>query len=122
MYLTSSIKAPKLDVFALGSPLIDITVNVDESQLSSFGIAKGEQLFVDEDVAKAALQRVDALDKRVGVGGCVRNAIQGLSLFGERAAFFSTVGSDEHGELIRRNLQANHIQEYDRCLFSLSYT
>ena len=99
------------DVFGLGHTLIDITVGVNQAQMSALGIGKGEQQFVGSQEVQRVLGRMPDTNRSMGVGGNVRNTLQGLALFGERTCYCSAIGSDNHGELVRANLRNHHIED-----------
>lgn len=100
----------RLDVCGVGHSLVDVTVRVRDHELSQFGVKKGEQVFVSKQQIGALLQRVSSHAQTVGVGGNVRNTLQGLARFGDRTCYFSPVGRDAYGELVRADLQRHHIQ------------
>lgn len=99
------------DVFGLGHTLVDVSVKVTQDQLDSLGLRKGEQKFVGDPEVQRALQKIPDDRKMPGIGGNVRNTLQGLALFGDKTCYCSKIGPDDHGALVRANLKTHHIAD-----------
>lgn len=87
------------DVCGLGNAIVDIFLELDESEFESLGFERGTMRLMEADEQHALLsqfaQRNEEL--RLVSGGSVANSIIGLSQLGGRAAFIGCVGDDRYG-------------------------
>ncbi len=99
----------KVDVYALGSALMDIQVYVQDEIFDELGIEKGSMLLTDhsrqEDIIKKLLgENLSDLEKsgnklQTAAGGSAANTVYGLSQLGGAAALCGKVATDGFGDL-----------------------
>lgn len=89
------------DVVGLGSPLLDIIVQVDEDTLVDLDFKKGGMHLVSHEQSKEILEGLSEKEKKIAPGGSTANTLAGLSALGNDVAFFGLVGDDTHGTLYR---------------------
>src|SRR5487761_2045606 len=96
-----------LDVVAIGSPLVDVLVNVTEEELARTGLVKGSMELVD-------LERAQDLYERVGPtgevsGGSAANTCAGVAALGGTAGFVGKVADDPLGEVFVHDIRASGV-------------
>lgn len=87
----------KLDVYALGSALIDIQVNIEDSLLAQLGIEKGNMYLTDPQRQQEVLQRLIAAGLNTAAGGSAANTIYGIAHLGGTAGLCGKVADDAFG-------------------------
>ncbi len=87
------------DVIGIGSALLDFTVEVNDSDLDTFNLKKGEMMLIDADQSKQILAKLESYNMQVTPGGSSANTIAGVANFGGKGVLMGRVGSDEHGKL-----------------------
>ncbi|MFC1622808.1 adenosine kinase [Patescibacteria group bacterium] len=92
----------KHDVVGIGSPLLDIIVNVDEEVLQELGLEKGEMKLTSKEESEKILEHIREHEKDVISGGSVANTISGTSLVGNKSILLGIIGDDEHGEIYEK--------------------
>ena len=84
-------------LFGLGNALVDIFVEVSESDFASLGFERGSSRLVEPAEQKALLERFRDHDIRLVSGGSVANSVIAFSQLGGDAAFLGCVGDDRYG-------------------------
>ncbi len=89
-------------ILGVGSPLLDLLINVDDAFISSIDGDKGGMVLVSTEqmtelVAKAG-------NPHRAPGGSAGNTIFGLARLGTPASMFGTIGDDEDGEFYKKRL------------------
>ena len=97
-----------LDVVAIGSPLVDVLVNVTEEELARTGLVKGSMELVD-------LERAQDLYERVGPtvevsGGSAANTCAGVAALGGTAGFVGKVADDLFGEVFAHDIRSAGVE------------
>ena len=105
----------RMDLFAIGTPVIDMFAKVSDSALAGTGMAKGATNFVSKEEF-AALER--KLSKKITYrypGDNARNVCEGFAALSGFCGFAGTVGDDKAGAQFAANLQecgvGNFLQE-----------
>jgi len=93
-----------LEVYGIGNPLIDITVHVDEDELSRLGLNKGTMHLIDARRHDELLGFIEAKHKIYGCGGSAPNTLVTLALFGVKVALAGKLGGDAHASIYRERL------------------
>lgn len=91
-------KRAAFDVLGIGSALLDFTVPVDDADLGSFGLRKGEMQLIDEGRSREILARLAGREMEITPGGSSANTLAGIAMLGGQGVFLGTVGTDEHGD------------------------
>ena len=96
--------APRLDVVAVGSAIVDVLAGADDADLAALGLVKGTMALVD---AERAEQLYALMGPAVEVsGGSAANTVAGVASFGGSAAFIGKVRDDQLGEVFAHDIGA----------------
>ena len=91
-------------LLGVGSPLLDILVQVDDAFLGTIPGEKGGMVMVDAEFQRSVLDRLP-VEPRLVPGGSTGNTVFGLARLGVPAAMLGKLGDDEHGRFYRRKLR-----------------
>lgn len=86
------------DVVGIGSPLIDFTVNVDNSVLDLLDLKKGQMHLVDEKKSRDIFSKITDYKIEKTPGGSSANTLAGVAILGGNGAIFGKVGNDLNGD------------------------
>lgn len=104
-----------LDIYAIGSALVDTEIRVTPAFLADNGIEKGVMTLVDEQrqdaLVKALIKHHSHIDRACGGSAC--NSAVAAAEFGARVAFSGRVADDADGALFASDLRAAGIQFHD---------
>ena len=81
----------------LGNALVDIFLEVSDSEFTSLGFERGGMRLVDIAEQKMLLDRYQKHEPKLVSGGSVANSIIAFSQLGGEAAFIGCVGDDRYG-------------------------
>src|SRR5262249_11082788 len=81
----------------LGNALVDIFLEVTDSEFASLGFKRGSMQVVDLNEQKALLDRYQKHEPKLVSGGSVANSVIAFSQLGGSAAFIGCVGDDRYG-------------------------
>jgi sugar/nucleoside kinase (ribokinase family) len=86
-------------VCGLGNAIVDIFIEVDDTEFANLGFERGTMRLVDGDEQRALLESLNKKghELRLVSGGSVANSIIGFSQLGGRAAFIGCVADDRYG-------------------------
>lgn len=104
----------KYQLYALGNALVDTEIEVDDSDLTRHGVAKGVMTLVDtqrQAQLSAGLRDHLTLSRRA-CGGSAANTAIAVAQFGGRVFFSCNVGDDDNGQFYLDDLAASHV---DHC-------
>ena len=89
----------QFDVCGLGNAVVDIFVEVSDTEFSATGFEKGTMRLVEKDEQQGLLEKLHSgsHDLRLVSGGSVANSIIALSQLGGKGAFIGCVGDDRYG-------------------------
>ncbi len=101
-----------MDLFALGTPVIDLFAKVDGKTIASLGITKGATNFF-------SAKKLAAVEKKLGrkityryAGDNARNVCEGVAALGGFAGFAGAVGTDKAGAYFAANLEECGIADF----------
>jgi sugar/nucleoside kinase (ribokinase family) len=89
----------EMKVYGIGSPLIDILVDVTEEDIKNLGLDKGVMHLINEQKRHELLEFLDSKKKRYSCGGDCPNTIITLSNLGVSAGFGGRLGSGAFGKI-----------------------
>lgn len=122
----------KLNVYAFGSALVDIQVQVDDEVFRELGVEKGNMYLTErsrqEQVLKKLLGSEElSLDRitqqlKTAAGGSAANTVYGIVQLGGSAGLCGAVAHDIFGELYRRDMEASGVQFIPRIAEGVSGT
>lgn len=90
-------KTKQYDVFGIGSALMDILFETEDSLLDEIRLKKGQFHLIDEEKAKEIISKLDFSSAKFVPGGSASNTIAGISLLGGKGVFNGKVAEDDHG-------------------------
>jgi len=100
-------------VLGLGNALVDVLISMDnDNYLDKFGLPKGSMTLVDDVKANHIQDNTRHLKKVVVSGGSASNTISGLANLGGSCGYIGKIGTDEYGEIFRKDLESLYVQPY----------
>jgi sugar/nucleoside kinase (ribokinase family) len=81
----------------VGNAIVDIFVEVSESEFAALGFERGTMVLVDLAAQKTLLDSHQKHEPKLVSGGSVANSIIAFSQLGGQAAFIGCVGDDRYG-------------------------
>lgn len=106
-----------IDVYGIGNCLIDILVNVDDSELKLLGLNKGIMHLVDDKKREELVSYIDEKPKRMMSAGSCPNTMMSLAALGLRVILAGKIGTDSFGaEYEKQVLQhgvVSHLKKSD---------
>ncbi len=94
----------KYDVVGIGSAIVDIIAQTDDSFLSNHDAPKGTMLWVEEDKSNALYAEIgQAIEAS---GGSAANTMAGIASFGGLPAFIGKTKADQLGEIFAHDIRA----------------
>lgn len=87
----------EFDVCGLGNAIVDIFVEVNDTEFEQLGFERGTMRLVELEEQRELLKRLHARDPRLVSGGSVANSVIALSQLGGKGAFIGCVGDDRYG-------------------------
>lgn len=100
-----------MEVYGIGNPLIDFLCYADESDLEALSLHKGTMLLVDENKRFEILSRMKNRKRTISCGGSCPNTMVTLRMLGIRTTLAGGVGNDEYGEMYRKRLHENGVND-----------
>ena len=87
------------DVCGLGNAIVDIFLELDDSEFASLAFERGTMRLVEAEEQSTLLHQFSQGNRelRLVSGGSVANSVIGLSQLGGRSAFIGCVGDDRYG-------------------------
>jgi len=95
-------------IYGIGAALVDTEIKVNDSDLTTFGIAKGVMTLVDEarQGELVGLLSGHLTTSKRASGGSAANTIIGASYFGAKTFYSCKVANDENGAFYLNDMQA----------------
>ncbi|MCL1834432.1 MAG: adenosine kinase, partial [Leptospirales bacterium] len=81
----------------IGSALLDLIVEVDDSFIESIGLKKGNMHLIDAKQSRELLRLISSMNIYTAPGGSSANTIAGIAMMGGKTSFIGSVSSDEYG-------------------------
>ncbi len=120
----------KLNVYAFGSALVDVQVEVEDAVFRELGIEKGNMYLTERSRQEQVLKRLlgtdafspDTLSCRLqtAAGGSAANTVYGIVQLGGTAGLCGAVAGDAFGELYRRSMASSGVQFIPRLREGIS--
>ncbi|WP_430811657.1 MULTISPECIES: adenosine kinase [unclassified Carboxylicivirga] len=97
-------------VLGLGNALVDILAKLDDDQLlAELNLPKGSMQLVDESAANKVKAATAHIKKQLASGGSAANTIHGLASLGVKTGFIGKIGSDELGQVFKKDMTDHNI-------------
>ena len=107
----------KWDVLGIGSPLLDVVINVNDDLLYKLNFKKGTMNLVSAEESKKILKKLNHLKHDLTPGGSGANTLSGVNALGNKTSFLGIIGSDAYGkkyqEAIEKEGIASHLLQHD---------
>ena len=87
----------KYDLYALGNALVDVEIEVNETELERLGVEKGVMTLVDEERHDYLLSHLNGNIHQRASGGSAANSVLALAQLGGKAFHSCKVAKDEAG-------------------------
>jgi len=104
-----------MDLFAVGTPVLDVFARCSERKLSELGLEKGATSYFSAKEMAKIQRKLAGKIFHLYAGDNARNVCEGFSALGGFCSYQGTVGSDRDGALFEANLEecgiANFLQE-----------
>jgi sugar/nucleoside kinase (ribokinase family) len=100
----------KYDLAGIGSPLIDFTVNVDDSVLKSINFKKGQMHLIDENKSKEIFDIIKEYKITRTPGGSAANTLAGLAILGGKGILFGKVGNDLNADFYIKETEKSGVK------------
>ena len=95
----------EIKVLGVGSPMLDLLLNVEESFIDSIEGEKGGMLLVAPEELDAILAKTGEKEPVKAPGGSAANTIFGLSHLGIQTALLGKTGADKEAEFYKKQYQ-----------------
>lgn len=97
------------DILAIGSPLLDVIIYVDDEHLKKLNFRKGSMNLISKDESSRILADLNGKTKEYMPGGSAANTLSGVNTLGNFSAFLGVIGNDEHGQLYREKTEGEGV-------------
>ncbi len=94
-----------IHVCGLGNGLVDVQVEISESVLDMFGVAKGSMTLVDAETQARYLSHLQEQTVHRSSGGSAANTMIAIAQFGGRSALKTALGNDDMGRFYAEEFQ-----------------
>ncbi len=100
-----------IDVFGIGSPLVDLLAHIPDNFLEQNGLEKDRMYLVDLLRQKELLEQlaVENLGVAMDSGGSCANSMISISRLGGKVAFNGKIGKDEHGKIYKEKMEIANV-------------
>jgi len=98
----------RFDVLGIGNAIVDVISPVKDSFLTDNNLVKGSMQLIDEAQAQSLYELMGPATEVSG--GSAANTVAGLASFGNKAAFFGKVKSDQLGTVFRHDISASGVR------------
>ncbi len=94
----------KYDICGIGTPVVDVLINADESHIKELKITKGATDVIDEKKADYLINYFKNHKTNIVCGGDCCNTLIGVASLGGKAIFSGNVGLDKYGRIFEQGL------------------
>jgi sugar/nucleoside kinase (ribokinase family) len=96
----------KIKVYGVGNALVDLIVNITESDRESFGLEKGTMRLVSPEEQNDLIAKLKSNSSKMVSGGSVANSIYSISQLGLETALSCSIGDDKYGLFYKSEFEA----------------
>lgn len=100
----------KYDIFGIGSALIDLLIEIDDSELLGLNLKKGQFYLIGEEESKRLLKKIEKYKVKIAPGGSSANTLYGAALLGSSVVFCGKVGKDANGDIYERRMSESGVR------------
>lgn len=102
-------------VYGIGNPLMDILVDVDESDLELLDLNKGIMHLIDDERRCKIDGHLGDRDRKMLPAGSAPNTLMSLGLLGVKSVLAGKIGNDEVGAHYSSSLEKNNVVSGLKC-------
>jgi sugar/nucleoside kinase (ribokinase family) len=95
----------KYDVCGIGTPVVDVLINAEDSHIDELRITKGATDLIDEKKAEFLMNYFKKHKTKIVCGGDCCNTLIGIASLGGKAVFSGNIGLDEYGRVFESGLK-----------------
>jgi sugar/nucleoside kinase (ribokinase family) len=110
-----TVKNRRWDILGIGSPLLDIVININDKMLQKLNIKKGSMNLISEKESRNILKKLGKIKLGLVPGGSASNTLAGLSALGNQASFLGVVGKDGYGKMYQKKIEKEGIVSHLAC-------
>ena len=99
-----------IDVIGLGSPILDLLVEVEDFFLEKLELKKGEMVLTSKERANEIMDQLKDHKISEVAGGSCANTIYGIAYLGGKSAFCGVIGDDDHGKTYELSFSHENIK------------
>lgn len=96
----------------IGSPLLDVVVNINEKVLRELELKKGSMNLISKEESQKILKKLSHIKCELSPGGSAANTLFGVNVLGNRTSFLGVVGKDEYGKIYGDEIEKEGIFSY----------
>jgi sugar/nucleoside kinase (ribokinase family) len=100
------------DVIAIGSPLLDIVINIQDEDLDNLKFKKGSSNLISQQESRAIGEALSHLEFELSPGGSAANTLTGTSVLGNNSALLGVIGLDDYGRQYREQTENEGVVTY----------
>jgi len=105
------------DILGIGSPLLDIVINIEEDFFRELNLKKRSMNLISEKESQDILKKFSHIKQQLTPGGSAANTLSGVNVLGNKAVFLGIVGRDAHGRIYQEELEkegiVSHLSYHD---------
>jgi len=101
-----------LKILGIGNALVDILIQIEDSELQKQGLTKGGMTLIDVQQMKALEEGFKDMETQQATGGSAANTVLALALLGDRPGLVGTIGDDTWGNYLRQTAASRGIQTH----------
>jgi len=106
------VKNRRCDVIGIGSPLLDIVINIEGKVLSELKIKKGSMNLISSEESRKILKKLENIKCKTELGGSASNTLSGLNSLGCQVSFLGVIGRDDYGKFYQDKMKEEGIISY----------
>ena len=103
----------KFEILGIGSALVDVMIEVEDSFLEKEGLPKGGMTLVESGRSKELLAKFPDSEKKFCPGGAAANVIASFACCGGNAAFAGKIGKDKTGHYFKSETERAGVHYID---------
>ncbi|MDO8241152.1 MAG: adenosine kinase [Candidatus Moranbacteria bacterium] len=116
MEITKKITSQKhCDILGIGSPLLDIVINIEETMFCELNMKKGSMNLISAKESRDMLKKFGHIKQKITPGGSVANTLSGASALGNKTSFLGVIGKDIYGQTYQTEIKNEGIVSHLTC-------
>lgn len=116
----------RCEVVGIGSPLLDIMMEIDQKTLDALGLKKGSMSLISELEVIEIANKMSNVEQKITPGGSAANTLSGVNALGNRVGLIGVIGDDEFGDEYEKITQeegiVSHLHRHDKQATGRAFT